>query len=211
MGPDKLMRSDSFLDPRNHSVKASFANPDKGKVDTESTRRVLAGETGQDIIIDYNNNPVLSAYTPIKVGGLTWGMLAEIDEAEAFASVTALKYLVAITASVGIAVIVLISLFIGRSISKPINKVVESLGQSAEQVSSAAGQVASSSQSLAEGASQQAASIEETTASMEEMSSMTKTNAENASQADCLMKEAGSAMAKSGRLHGGSEVRHGKN
>lgn len=27
VGADKLMRSDSFLDPKNHSIEASFANP----------------------------------------------------------------------------------------------------------------------------------------------------------------------------------------
>ncbi len=43
---------------------------------------------------------------------------------------------------------------------------------------------------LEKGASEQAASIEETSSSMEEMSSMTKKNAENAGQADTLMKDA---------------------
>ena len=31
VGQDKLMRSDSFLDPTNHTVIASFENPDKVK------------------------------------------------------------------------------------------------------------------------------------------------------------------------------------
>ena len=43
IGQDKLMRSDSYLDPVNHSVMASFANPDKGSVDTEGTDKVIAG------------------------------------------------------------------------------------------------------------------------------------------------------------------------
>jgi methyl-accepting chemotaxis protein len=42
---------------------------------------------------------------------------------------------------------------------------------------------------LAEGASTQAASLEETSASLEELSSMTKQNADNAMQANNLMKE----------------------
>ena len=87
IGPDKLMRSDSFLDPKHHTVKASFANPDKGNVDTEAGREVVAGNTGADVIQDYNNNPVLSAYTPLKVPGLNWGLIAEIDVAEAFSPV----------------------------------------------------------------------------------------------------------------------------
>ena len=87
VGSDKLMRSDSFLDPKNHTVVASFANPDKGKVDTEAARMALAGTTGADVIMDYNNNPVLSAFTPLKIPGLNWVLLAEIDVAEAFSPV----------------------------------------------------------------------------------------------------------------------------
>ena len=87
VGPDQLMRSDSFLDPQNHSVNASFKNPSKGSVNTEASKAALSGETGAGIIIDYNGNSVLSAYTPVEIGDLTWGLLAEIDVAEAFSPV----------------------------------------------------------------------------------------------------------------------------
>jgi methyl-accepting chemotaxis protein len=50
-------------------------------------------------------------------------------------------------------------------------------------------ELSASSQSLADGASSQAASLEETSASLEELSSMTKQNADNALQADNLMKK----------------------
>ena len=93
VGPDKLMRSDSFLDPANHSVKASFANPGRGKVDTDASRNALAGQSGSAILIDYNGNPVLSAYAPLKVGETTWAVIAEIDEAEAFETESALRTL----------------------------------------------------------------------------------------------------------------------
>jgi methyl-accepting chemotaxis protein/carbonic anhydrase len=82
------------------------------------------------------------------------------------------------------------SIFIARSISKPINRTIEGLNEGAEQVAAAAGQVSSSSQALAEGSSEQAASLEETSSSLEEMSSMTKQNADHATLADKLMKEA---------------------
>ncbi len=42
IGSDKLMRSDSYLDPTNHSVEASFANPSKGKVNTTASRNALS-------------------------------------------------------------------------------------------------------------------------------------------------------------------------
>jgi len=196
VGSDKLMRSDSFLDPVNHTVKASFANPQMGSVNTEATLAALAGKTDQKIIIDYNGNPVLSAFTPLKVGDTTWVMIAEIDEAEAFAAVNMLKWLIGVIAVVGIAAIIAVALLITRSITKPVNRIIEGLNEGADQVSSASGQVSSSSQSLAEGASEQAASIEETSSSLEEMSSMTKQNADNARQADTLMKEANQVVGQ---------------
>ncbi len=84
VGPDNLMRSDSYLDPKNYSVVASFRNPAKGTINTEATRNALAGKADTKIITDYNGNPVLSSYTPVDVGGHTWALIAEIDVAEAF-------------------------------------------------------------------------------------------------------------------------------
>jgi methyl-accepting chemotaxis protein len=78
---------------------------------------------------------------------------------------------------------------ISRSITRTVTRIVNSLSEGSDQVSSAATQVSSSSQSLAQGSSEQAASLEETSASLEEMASMTRTNADNARQADALMGE----------------------
>jgi methyl-accepting chemotaxis protein len=105
-------------------------------------------------------------------------------------SAVSARWIIGIVGSVSIAIGIFLAWLITRSITKPINRIIEALNEGAEQVSSASGQVSSSSQSLAEGSSEQAASIEETSSSLEEMSSMTKQNAENASQADSLMNEA---------------------
>jgi methyl-accepting chemotaxis protein len=83
----------------------------------------------------------------------------------------------------------LLSFFITRSITKPINRTISGLSEGADQVASASTQVSSASQSLAGGASQQAAALEETTSSLEEMASMTRQNADSAKQAEALMSE----------------------
>ncbi len=188
VGPDKLMRSDSYLDPTFHTVKASFANPARGRVDTLSVREALAGRSGCKVIKDYRGSAVLSAYTPIKIDNTTWALISEIDQAEAFSAIKKLKASIAITSLTGLILIISVALFLSRSIANPIKKVATNLGESANQVASASGEVATVSQQLAEGASEQAASIEEVSSSVEEMSSMTRQNAENASQADKLMK-----------------------
>jgi len=190
VGSDKLMRSDSFLDPKNHSVKASFANPTTGNVDTEAAKLALSGKEDAKIIEDYNGNPVLSAFTPLKVGDTTWALIAEIDKSEAFAAVNSMKWMIMILSIVSIVAIIFVAWLIARSISKPINNITVGMSEGANQVASASSQVSSSSQSMAEGASEQAASIEETSSSMEEMSSMTRKNSENATNADNLMKDA---------------------
>lgn len=84
---------------------------------------------------------------------------------------------------------VIFSILITRSITVPINRIIEGLSSSAEQVNSASSQVSASSQELAEGASENAAALGETSSSLEEMSSMTKQNADNAGQANSLMAE----------------------
>jgi methyl-accepting chemotaxis protein len=83
----------------------------------------------------------------------------------------------------------MVGFFIIRSTNKVLTGITEQLSAGADQTAAAAGQVSTASQSLAEGASEQAASLEETSASLEEISSMTKRNAESASQAKALSNQ----------------------
>jgi methyl-accepting chemotaxis protein len=80
--------------------------------------------------------------------------------------------------------------FTARSITGPIMTAAEQLSVGARETSSAANQVSIASQSLAEGATEQAASLEETSASLEEMSGVTNRNAESASKATELARQA---------------------
>ncbi|MBU1920334.1 methyl-accepting chemotaxis protein [bacterium] len=190
VGADKRMRSDSYLDPKGHNVKASFEGTVAlNGVDTEASREALAMRSDKKVIIDYNGNPVLSSYSPVNVLGHTWAILAEIDVAEVMIPVQQLRSLsLFIGGAVGL-LAGIFGFFIALSISRPIQKAVESLNEGANQIESASSQVASSSQSLAQGASEQAAAVEETSSSMEEISSMTKQNTDHARAAAVLMGE----------------------
>ncbi len=125
VGPDNLMRSDSYLDPESHSVRASFENPSKGSVRTEAAQQALAGEQNEKVIIDYNGHPVLSAYTPIDVFGTTWALIAEIDETEVRAPINGLIRFILISALVMIAIAVVAAVLFSRTISRPLLTVVE--------------------------------------------------------------------------------------
>lgn len=76
-----------------------------------------------------------------------------------------------------------------RRIVGNVEKAIRGVAMGAAQVDTYSHQVLDASHSLAEGSSEQAASIEETSASLEEMSSVTQKNADNATQADNVMKE----------------------
>lgn len=130
VGADLLMRSDSFLDPINHSVNASFANPELGKVDTLASRQALAGITDSQVVIDYNGNTVLSAYAPLTVSdGVVWNILAEIDEVEAFAPIAQLQNTMLIIAAVGVVLVAVLAFMFASIIAKPMLVLAHVIGK----------------------------------------------------------------------------------
>jgi len=121
VGTDFRMRSNSFLDPTGHSVKASFSGTiAKNGVDTEAVRMALKGITDTRIIIDYNGNPVLSAFTTIDIGDFTWVLLAEIDEAEALHPVFTLKKVIFAVVVLTLICVVAVTLVLVRSVLNPL-------------------------------------------------------------------------------------------
>ncbi len=134
VGEDMLMRSDSFLDPDNLSVNASFANPETGRVDTAAVREALAGSSGESVIEDYRGQPVFSAYRPIKVAGLNWALMAEVDQNEALAPVRALWLMAAIAIGVVILSVMVVAIWTANRILKPLGKDPVDLQKLAEQI-----------------------------------------------------------------------------
>jgi len=89
-----------------------------------------------------------------------------------------------------------------QNLAAMIDKVNDALKNTAEavnQVAEGSVQVAAASESLSQGATESAASIEEITASMSEIGSQTKTNAQNATDANQLARSANDA-AQSGQV-----------
>ncbi|HIJ79793.1 MAG: CHASE3 domain-containing protein [Desulfobulbaceae bacterium] len=83
-----------------------------------------------------------------------------------------------------------------KEMSDNLNKIIGDVNIATDQVSSGSSQVSDSSQSLSQGATEQAASLEEITSSMTQMASQTKTNAENATQANQLAGQTRDAAEK---------------
>ncbi|MCB2211717.1 HAMP domain-containing protein [bacterium] len=122
VGPDNRMRSDSYLDPAGHSVTASFqGSVARNGVDSEATRKALAGQTGTEVIIDYNGNQVLSSYAPLKMpDGDTWVVISEIDLAEVKAPVNALRTNVIIISLVLLGLVIVLAFVVSQGIASPI-------------------------------------------------------------------------------------------
>ena len=115
VGNDKLMRSDSYLDPKGHSLKASFATC--SEVDTLASNSALKGESNTQIVIDYNGNPVLSAYSTISVGkDFKWAILSEIDEAEVLEVPNRIRNIIVTISLITLVLVVLVTLFIINNI-----------------------------------------------------------------------------------------------
>ena len=109
VGEDLLMRSDSrFLLASSEQYFAQLASAgvpadqverirSRGTtvltqpVDTAAVHRALDGESGLAQIADYRGVPVLSAYAPLEIPGLSWVLLSEIDAREALAPVAELR------------------------------------------------------------------------------------------------------------------------
>jgi len=125
VGPDSLMRSNSLVDAVHHSVEASFADPDAGSVRTAAVEEALSGKTGKKIIHNYAGRSVLSAYTPVKIGNAVWALIAEVAEAEAFAAVKSLQFLMIAIIIVGVVAIVVVAVFMTRPIVGPIRQMVK--------------------------------------------------------------------------------------
>ena len=122
VGADNIMRSDSFLDPGRFSVKASFASPESGRVDTEAVREALAGHTGEREIRNYDGQVVFSAYAPLKIEDVTWAIMAEVRKKDAYRALDSLNWLMGTVALLVVMVIVLTAFLVTRSITYPINK-----------------------------------------------------------------------------------------
>jgi methyl-accepting chemotaxis protein len=121
VGEDLKMRSNSFLDPIGHSVKASFAGTvAQNGVDTDAAKRALNKEKNTDIIIDYNGNPVLSSFDYIDFGNFKWAVLSEMDEPEAFASIYNNTNFMIILMLILAAVVAFIGLFVAKRTATPI-------------------------------------------------------------------------------------------
>jgi methyl-accepting chemotaxis protein len=134
IGMDGKMRSDSYLDPENHSVLASFRNPKEGSVDTVVVQEASKGIANTKMIENYKGNSVLSSYSPLEYKGLKWIVVAEMAEDEALASVHKLNYVILALCLIIAVAIAFIALWFARSILAPLGAEPKEMQAIAEKI-----------------------------------------------------------------------------
>jgi HAMP domain-containing protein len=94
-------------------------------VKSSSAEKAMKGEEGIDITTDYRGEEVLSSYGHLDLNSLRWGVIAEIDTAEAFRPVRAFGRKVLVT-GVGLALLTsLLALVASYFMVKPLRKLTE--------------------------------------------------------------------------------------
>ena len=108
LGQDGLMRSQSPLQEAN-TILAQ-------RIESDSAQAVIDGDTGYRVIAQPSGNTVLSAYAPVAIKGVRWGLLAEKDENEAFAAVSTLLWSMLAIAVVTAVLVVWLALGFARGV-----------------------------------------------------------------------------------------------
>lgn len=107
---------------RSHSRFFPNKNPGFIQVKTTAVRNAFKGLQSVEIIKDYRDIEVLSAYRKVDIGGLQWAIISEIDYSEAMKPVYKLgKYIIAVGALISFFVLIF-TIFIAGRLALPIEE-----------------------------------------------------------------------------------------
>ncbi len=119
VGSDQFMRSDSYKNPDSLSVINSFKA--KETVNSESIMSALQGKTGISESRNYQDEKVLSGFTPVKFGKLDWALVVEIETAEAFAAISSLTWKIFGLSIIASLALIAFAVKFSMSVVKPID------------------------------------------------------------------------------------------
>jgi len=131
VGQDHLMRSDSVLDKKHHTILNSFANPKTNTINTQQVNAALKDKnaTGEGIFTEYNGKKTLTAYSTIKVGNdLTWAIISTISEDEVLVAPNAIRNFLIIELVIILLLISFIALYVlNHNMIRPLNNFKKTL------------------------------------------------------------------------------------
>jgi len=108
-----------FITPLRFDADAALTRSvSKESLELPITQALLGDEQILVESIDYRGEPVLAVTRYLE--NADWGLVVKIDKAEAFAPIVGLRNSLLLTISVSVVVIILVSVYISRRITKPI-------------------------------------------------------------------------------------------
>jgi methyl-accepting chemotaxis protein len=94
------------------------------RVETEAAKAAIAGQEGTQITQDYRGIAVLSSYAPLNLPGLEWGILSELDLAEAYQPVYSLQTYLLISTVILMLVLTFVASLIAAKFVRPIDTLI---------------------------------------------------------------------------------------
>lgn len=176
-----------------------IASPVRSEIFNEQvTHRKIIENLREKNIIHHRQDgkEIISAYHSYERLGWTVGVSMESDEVLApLRHIGYINLALAIAAVVlsGVSVLVLV-----HTVVNPMNRVVKGLVRAGDEISRVSDEVSASGRLLADSSAKQAVSVADSVASLREISAMIRKNAENAQQADRIVKDSGQTMAQAG-------------
>ncbi len=191
VGEDRLLRSDTRIDPENYSVAASFASGKR--LEGNDIDQALGGSAGVMTTANYLGTPVISAYRSIPTHTGRWAVITQMSRDEALSAARAVRdYALLGTALAAGLVAVLMYVLLGRTAGR-LRAVASSVKNTNDQIGVAATQVRTSAAASAAGASRQTAGIEESAASLQELTATATSSQEQAGVAEAAVHSAEAA------------------
>ncbi|MBW4661438.1 MAG: HAMP domain-containing protein [Drouetiella hepatica Uher 2000/2452] len=145
VGPDSLMRSTSRFwvgdskkyqnavrymetDPKTLELMDNF-NTTIGlqKIDSSASKAALAGQRGMTVTRNYRGAEVLSSYAPLKLNGLNWAILAEMEVNEAYSPLYRLQGTLLIAAALFLLATAFLAAIAARMFTAPLRRLTDNI------------------------------------------------------------------------------------
>ncbi len=125
VGTDKYLRNDPNPDDGEDSIL-------KEKFEDRVVDETFEGQTGTDYGTDEDGNKVIISHVPVEFLGTKYAIVATVEEAEALAGVHSMQRNVIISTILILIAVGVISFFVSRSLTLPINRMVSVMRQLAD-------------------------------------------------------------------------------
>ncbi|WP_238029004.1 MULTISPECIES: response regulator [unclassified Photobacterium] len=110
----------TLLIGQDHKLRFSAETGVPTTLKSESISEALAGKSGVGSFQNYDNIPVLSAFSPLDILNNKWALVVELPEKEAFARITELEKIFGVAMVTAIILVIFASHLLSNSITAPL-------------------------------------------------------------------------------------------